>query len=147
MVAGRLAKLQNDVTEIGDVVHMLRTARPLVYPDLAAGVVVTANAAGWTLGAFATVVAPAAIGDDFQIVGVEVEAVSAAPGTVYTLELYAGGSDKQIGAARFTGTGPIEWLDTWAGLIAGGDQIRAKLASSNAAADTATVSIRYRAPN
>lgn len=115
-----------------------------VYPTLAAGVTVTSSATAWVLGSFATVVAASTITSDFDIHYISIESISA--NGVYELVLYYGVSDTECGRVRFTkntnqdGTMNIPMMTP---IIPANSQIRAKVASSNAVADTVDISIFY----
>lgn len=131
------------------LLRKLRTAEGFTYPTLAAGIAVTANAAGWTLGAFTEIVPAATITSDFIIKSVNIEAVSA--DDTYELVLYHGASDYECGKIKFSklaaGDGQeISFTGTGSGkngVILANSKIRAKLACAAAAANTATISIIY----
>jgi hypothetical protein len=115
-----------------------------VYPTLAAGVTVTSSAVADTLGNYAEIVPASTITSDFDIHFINIEAVSAA--ATYELVLYD--TTTEIGRIRFTAVGtpnnitfPTRPLIT--PVVAKNKQIQAKLASDNAVADTATISIEY----
>ena len=119
----------------------------MVIPTLADGVVVTATSNDWTdLGAFAVVAATNAITSDFDIHFVNVEAVSA--NGIYELVLFAGAdaAEVEIGRVRFGKTtnqdGPTS-APIITPLIPANTQIKAKLASDNAVADTVAISLEY----
>ena len=118
-----------------------------VLPTMADGVVVTAADTDWTgLGAFAVVAAANAITSDFDIHYISVENISA--NGVYELSLWSGADAAEvlIGTVRLVqnavqdSTVNIPFMTP---LIAANTQIKAKLASDNAAADTVTISLGY----
>lgn len=115
-----------------------------VYPTLAAGVTITSSATAWVLGSFATIVAASTITSDFDIHHISIESISA--NGVYELVLYYGAGDTECGRVRFTknanqdGTMNVPMMTP---IIPANSQIRAKLASNNAVADTSDISIFY----
>lgn len=121
-------------------------ARGEVYPTLAGGATVVSANANWTLGAFATIVPADTITSVFHIHAISIE--SCDRDAVFELVLYAGDPDVQIAHTRFAITGGffgnIQDRIT-AEKVAANTRIRAKLASSNGAAQIATItmSIRY----
>jgi hypothetical protein len=116
-----------------------------VYPTLADGVTVTADATAWTLGAFVVVVPASTITAGFDIHHISVEALSA--NDIYELVLYSGAdlSETEIGRVRFTknanqdGTMDVPFQTP---INAANSQIKAKLAT-NAGSSTADISIFY----
>lgn len=132
-----IAAVQADVTRLG--AREVITGGMKVYPTEAAGVTVTGDAAAWTLGAFATVAAAAAIADDFYVSRIDVTGVSGA-GT-FELVLYHGAADTEFARIRFSG--PASYDLRALKTIPGGEQVRAKLASLAGGAQTATVSFGY----
>lgn len=117
------------------------------YPTLAAGATITAGAGAWTLSAAYAVVIPTnTIPYDFDIHFINVETLSA--NASYELVLYGGadGSEIEIGRVRFTRTAVNEAANNVVintPVQAAGTQIKAKLASSNAAGPNVTVSLFY----
>ena len=113
-----------------------------VYPTMAAGVTVTADAAAWTLGNYAEVVPVNTITSNFVINQINMGAVSAA--TYYELVLYA--ATTEVGRIRFY-TSDAAYGYAFKGfhtpVIAANSQIQAKLATASAEADTCVISISY----
>ncbi|KKN53504.1 hypothetical protein LCGC14_0602010 [marine sediment metagenome] len=111
-----------------------------VYPTLANGLDVISGA-GWVLGEFKEIVPNAAIGSDFDIHYISIEALSA--NETYELVLYA--VTTEIGRVRFIknavqdGTMNIPFQ---CDIQPAGTQIQAKLATESGA-DTARISIFY----
>ncbi len=138
----------HDGTSLAALAHIMDEhahKAAMVHPTLADGVVVTATANDWTdLGAFAVIAATNAITSDFDIHFVNVEGVSA--NGIYELVLYSGAdaSEVEIARARFGKTtnqdGPSQ-ISIQTPIVPANTQIKAKLASDNAVADTATISI------
>jgi len=115
-----------------------------VYPTLAAGITVTCGTPAWTLGAFVTVVPADTITTLFDIHWINPEDISAA-GT-YELVLYYGPTDIEAGRIRFTKTvtqDPTFNKPMQTVIIPANSQIRARIASSGAAANTVDISIFY----
>ena len=115
-----------------------------VYPTLAAGVTVTADAASWTLGSFTEVVPADTIASVFDIHWVSLEGISA--NGVYELVLYYGDTDIECGRDRFTKNANLDStlnVPMQTPLIPANSKIRAKLASDNAVADTVDISLFY----
>jgi hypothetical protein len=118
-----------------------------VYPTLANGVDVVSANADWTLGAFVEVVPAATITSAFHIHAVCVEALDR--DAVFEIVLYAGAGDDEVARVRWAQTGGFFGnmvLNVITGVqIAADSRIRAKLASSNGAAQIATarISLRY----
>jgi len=118
-----------------------------VYPTMADGVLITSSDVDWTgLGAFAEIIPKDTITSDFDIHFVNVEAVSAT--AIYELVLYSSDTtaEREVARVRFPKTtnqdGP-QSVPVQIRLMRGSSQIKAKLASNNAVADTATVSLFY----
>lgn len=115
-----------------------------VYPTLANGVTITAGVAAWTLGAFATIIPGGAITETFDIHYISIEDLSAV--AVYELVLYYGATDEEAGKVRMTknavmdGTQNVPFQTV---IIPASSQVRAKLASSTAVADTVDISVFY----
>ena len=116
----------------------------LVYPTLAAGIVVTSAAGAWNLSAaFVPVVAAGVITERFDIHHISLELLSA--NAVYELHLFWGVANTFAGSCRFTknavmdGTqnAPMQTI-----VIPAGSQIDAKIADS-AGASAATISLFY----
>jgi len=113
-----------------------------VYPTLANSVQVTADAAAWTLGNYAEIVAANVITGEFHIHHICILGASA--NGEYELVLYAGTTE--IARVTFTRTDKkddVEGLDIIAPHCAANAQIQAKLASGNLVADTAKFKIWY----
>jgi hypothetical protein len=117
-----------------------------VYPTLANGVDVISANADWTLGAFTEIVPALAIANDFHIHGIIIEALNR--DAVFEMVLYSGAGDTEVARVRWSQAGGFfgnAFLDTITGVqIAGDSRIRAKFASSNGAAQIATVRISLR---
>lgn len=119
-----------------------------VYPTLAAGVnVLTDNAADWTLGAYATVVAASTITSRFHVHSVTIESCST--NGVFQLELYRGATDNLIAGVRFAVVGGF-WGNSYYAIgsevCEANDQIRARVASDSVVAlgqATVGISISY----
>lgn len=115
-----------------------------VYPTLASGITITCGTPAWTLGAFATIVPASTITSLFDVHWVSLENISAAG--VYELILYYGATDIEAGRVRFTKTvtqDPTFNIPMQTIIIPANSQIRAKVASSGAAANTVDISIFY----
>jgi hypothetical protein len=117
-----------------------------VYPTLANGIDVVSANADWTLGAFTQIVPASTIGSDFHIHGVIIEALNR--DAVFELVLYYGAGDTEVARMRWAQAGGFfgnAFLDTITGTqIPADSRIRAKFASSNGAAQIATVRISLR---
>ncbi len=115
-----------------------------VYPTLAAGTTVVSSAVAWTLGNFVIVVPASTVGLPFDIHYVSIEDLSA--NGVYELVLYYGAGDTECGRVRFTKNAvqdgtmnvPMQTI-----LIPADSIIKAKLATDNAVANTADISLFY----
>ena len=138
----------HDGTSIAARLHTLDDhahGKSEVYPTMADGVVVTATANVWTdLGAFAVIAPTNAITVDFDIHFVSVENISA--NGVYEIVLYAGAdaAEVEIGRKRFSQNAvqdSIVNVPFQTPMIAANTQIKAKLASDNAVANTVTISL------
>ena len=116
-----------------------------VHPSLADGIVVTATANDWTdLGAFAVIAATNAITFDFDIHYISIENISA--NGVYELVLYSGAdaAEVEIGRKRFAQNAvqdSIVNVPFRTPIIPANTQIKAKLASDNAVANTVTITL------
>lgn len=116
----------------------------LVYPTLAAAITVTSSDVAWTLGNFATIVAADAITSPFDIHWAHFDAISA--NGAYELYLYYGAGDTFACSVPFVKAAAQDGLFSIKAqtvIIPANSQIRAKLASENAVADTADVKIVY----
>jgi hypothetical protein len=123
-------------------------SEPLVHPTLAAGATIVSAAANWTLGAYATIVPAATITADFIMQTFTVESCN--NDGVFEIEFYHGATDILFAAYRFAVNGgffgvPSPLPRTSSPVIPANSQIRARLASSDGAANqaTLTVSIGY----
>jgi hypothetical protein len=115
-----------------------------VYPTGAGGVTVTANAAAWTLGSPATIVAANAIASAFMITGIAIEAVNGAG--IYELVLYDDGVEcgrKKFAILGTPGNQALYPIDFNTDEIAANSAITAKVMTSSTNADTVTLSIEY----
>jgi len=118
----------------------------LVWPSMQLGVLITSSAVAWTLGGFAVFVAVNAIAADFEFHWLNIEDASA-NGT-YELVFYSGAdaSEVEIGRKRFvreTNKSSRAGLDLRTPLLLANTQIKLKLATNNAVADTARISVDY----
>jgi|GEM_PF-6327712 len=114
----------------------------LVYPVLAQAILVTSSITAWTLGAYATIIPVDTIISDFHIHHICI--CSASENGAYELRLYRG--TERLAMITFTRTDKkddVEGLDIYTPHTVANSQIRAKLASSNAAQDTARISLWY----
>lgn len=116
-----------------------------VYPTLADGITVTAEAVDWgTGGALVEIVPADTITEPFDIHFVNIENVSAA--RTYELIFYWGATDTEAGRIRFTksaGLDPVLDRRIQTRIIPANSRIRARLASAGAVADTVDVSVHY----
>lgn len=125
--------------------HIHAPAR--VYPTLADGVTLTATADAWTaLGALVEVVPANTITSPFDIHHIVIEALSA--NGVYEIALYTGPAETpvEIGRIRVVRSAVQNAaldIPTQGPIIAANTRISAAVSSSNAAEDTATISIKY----
>jgi len=113
----------------------------MVHPTIGNGVAVATHADPWTLGEFVEIVAALAIGTQFDIHHVSIEALD--DNTVYALVLYA--VEVEIGRVRFTKNANLDAVfnvPMQTVIIAADTQIQAKCASA-AGASSATISIFY----
>ncbi len=137
-VETKVNTLQSDVTTVKT--DLLSAEK--VYPTLAAGETVTANATAWTLGDYSEIVPAGTIKSTFCINAINLGAVSAA--TYYELVLYA--VTTEIGRLRFY-TSDSSYGYAFKHFktppIAANSQIQAKLATASTDADTAVISISY----
>lgn len=118
-----------------------------VYPTLADGVVITADASAWTLGSITEIIPASTITDYFDLHWLVVEAVSA--NDIYELVLYSGPalSETEIARVKFVknttaGSGAIS-IPVQTAIISSNSRISAALASKSGGSDTATVSLGY----
>lgn len=112
----------------------------LCYPTLANGVSVVSANADWTYGAYATIIPASTIGTPFHITIVSIEACDR--DAVFQLELYQGAGDTIISAVRFAVNGGFFGNQVYAvgsGEVSADARVRARLASSNGAAQIATI--------
>ena len=117
-----------------------------VTPSMGLGVLLASSALAWTLGDFAVLVATNAIAGDFDFHWLNIEDASA--NGVYELVFYAGAdaSEVEIGRKRFvreTNKAARAGLQIMTPLLDANTQVKVKLASSNAVADTARISVDY----
>jgi hypothetical protein len=114
----------------------------LVYPTLANGVDAVSANADWTFGAYVTVVPINTITNRYHIHHVIVEALDR--DAVFELALYQGAADDIVASIRLAQNGGFFGNTVYAirsEEIAANAQIRARLASSNGAAQIATARI------
>jgi hypothetical protein len=113
-----------------------------VYPTLAVGATVVSANADWTYGVYATVVPINTIANDFHILGLSIEGCNR--NATFQLELYKGAADDLITAVRFNVTGGFFGNQVYiigSEHVEANSQIRARLASSNGAAEIATITM------
>jgi len=113
-----------------------------VYPTLAAGATVVSANANWTYGAYAVVVPANAIATNFHIFNLSVEACNR--DATFQLEFYKGAADDVVTAVRFNITGGFFGNQVYflgSEEIDANAQVRARLASSNGAAQIATIQV------
>lgn len=116
------------------------------YPELAAPVTVTADAAAWTYGAWVEIVPDGAITEAFDIHWVHSGEVSAQGNYVLQIAKGDAGSEEAIGTIAFsrdsnqvqTASQPIQIPPQFAGT-----RISCRVASDNAVADTVDVKVYY----
>lgn len=116
---------------------------PKVYPTLADGVVVTADAAAWTLGSLVEIIPINTVTKDYSIHAVDFEDISA--NAAFELVLYMSSGDTEIGRVRFVQTSVMSaLLNTWlnTAIIPANSRVRAALASNPGGRDV-TLSVRY----
>jgi hypothetical protein len=112
-----------------------------VYPTGAAGVDVTANAAAWTLGAFAEIVPINTITKAFDIHAIYLESISA--NDTYELVLYAATTEaSRIKIIRITNSGLLLTLPIQTAVLPPNTQIQAKLMNS-AGSGVVKISVGY----
>lgn len=135
MVSGSLGDVANEV-----LYHI--NAQGQVYPTLADGATIISANADWTLGAVAEIVPVNTITTVFHIHAVSVE--SCDRDAVFELVLYAGAGDTEVARVRFAITGGffgnVQETVTCV-KIAANSRVRAALASSNGAAQIATITV------
>jgi len=116
----------------------------LVYPSLAAGAAVQTAALNWVLGNYAVVVPAATILSRFHIHSITIESTTWGDTAIYQVELYHGAADVLVSQVRFSivsgffGNAVYPIAST---LIPGGDQVRARAASSDGLAHQATLGV------
>jgi len=119
----------------------------LVIPSLAAGITVASKNIAWTLSDnFTVVVATNAITEDFDFHWLNVENMSA--NGVYELWLYSGADASEVVFAKKRLTREVNkaaraGLGMISPLMPANTQIKAKLATENAVADTMTFTLEY----
>lgn len=117
-----------------------------VYPTLADGVLLTSDAAAWTLGPISQVIPAGIVATTFDLHYVNIEDLSA--NGVYEIVLYQGAAlaEVEVGRVRATRSAvqsEVLAVPTQGPIVAAGTRISAAVASSNAAADTVTISVFY----
>lgn len=113
-----------------------------VYPTLANGATIVSANADWAYGAYATVVPASVITSDYQVLALSIESCNR--NAVYQLELYKGGGDDIVTAVRFAVEGGFFGNQVYvigSERVDANSQIRARLASSNGAAEIATIAM------
>lgn len=129
-VAGRIHSAEDHIHHVS-----------LIQPNLADGILVTANVAVWTLGAFAEIAAANAITEDFDIHFISAE-LSAAD--EYQLELYCETTViAKVHITRPAGALTVTQLPIATPICLANSQIQAKLASKGGGVRTAVVTIGY----
>ena len=119
----------------------------LVIPSLAAGISLASKNIAWTLSDnFTVVVATNAITEDFDFHWLNIEDMSA--NGVYELWLYGGADASEVlfakkRATRETNKAARAGFGMISPLLLANTQIKAKLATSNAVADTMTFTLEY----
>jgi hypothetical protein len=130
--------LYSRVSEVYDFVQSERR----VYPTLAAGATVVSANADWTYGAYATVVPINTIAVDFHVLALSIESCNR--DAVFQLELYRGAGDDLVTAVRFAIVGGFfgnQVMVVGSKHVDANARIRARLASSNGAAQIATITM------
>lgn len=115
-------------------------AERLVYPTLAAGATIVSANANWTYGAYAIIVPASTITANFHIFSISIEACDR--DATFQLEVYKGAADDIVTAVRFNITGGFfgnQVMFLGSEEIDANSQVRARLASSNGAAQIATI--------
>jgi len=113
-----------------------------VYPSLAAGATIISANADWIYGAYATVVPINTIASDYQVLALSIESCNR--DAVYQLELYKGIGDDIVTAVRFAVEGGFFGNQVYvigSERVDANSQIRGRLASSNGAAEIATITM------
>ena len=129
-----------------DSVHDSIASKRQVRPTLTAGATVVSATGDWTYGNYAVVVPASTITTDFHIHGVAIESCN--KNAVFQLELYKGTGDDVVAAVRFAVIGGFFGNQVYvigSEHIEANSQIRARVASSDGAANpvTMTISIVY----
>jgi hypothetical protein len=107
-----------------------------VYPTMTRGAAVVSANANWALGSVALVMPAGHVPQSYRLDAIVVETLDRA--AVFELVLYQGADDAEVSRIRLCGVG--YYILTGA-LVPGGARLRAALASSNGAAEIATVRI------
>ena len=129
------------VEQLNEVYYNLQNER-LCYPTLVDGAAVVSANTDWVYGNYAVIVPAGAIAQNFHIVAVSIEACD--QNAVFQLELYKAPGDDIVTAVRFAVEGGFFGNQLYAvgsKEVAAGNQIRARLASSNGATAIATIAI------
>lgn len=113
-----------------------------VFPTLASGVVVTCDAAGNTLGAFAEIVPAATITTTFVVRGANVQLSGLGAGEYAEVVLYQGAADTEF-ARFFCQANNPGFFPITGNIIAANSKIRAKASCSAAFARAITISLSY----
>jgi hypothetical protein len=135
---------------LGDLVQSLYNAnytQGRVYPTLAAGATIVSANADWTLGALATIIPASTVAVPFHISSVVVETCN--QNAIFELAIYQGAGDTLVSTIRFAVTGGFFGNTVYlipSVKLAANVRIRAALASSDGAANQATItaSLVYR---
>lgn len=112
------------------------------YPTLAAGAAVVSANSNWAYGAYSVVVPASTITADFHILNVSIEGCNR--DATFQLELYKGAVNDVVTAVRFNITGGFFGNQVYfvgSEEVPANSQVRARLASSNGAAEIATITI------
>jgi hypothetical protein len=135
---------------LGDLVQSLYNAnytQGRVYPTLAAGATIVSANADWTLGALATIIPASTVAVPFHISSVVIETCN--QNAIFELAIYQGAGDTLVSTIRFAVTGGFFGNTVYlipSVKLAANVRIRAALASSDGAANQATItaSLVYR---
>ena len=116
-----------------------------VHPSLQSGIVVPKNNTPWVLGADTEIAAAGAIPNNFRIIGLLIESVSA--NGIYEIVLYANNTEMfrcrlatTVAAGTYSGLAEIPVVTD---LFVIPSRISASIASNNAGPGSITISLRY----
>jgi hypothetical protein len=114
------------------------------YPTLAAGITLASTTTAWQLGTLTQIVPASTIASPFDIHWISIEDASA--NGIYELHLFHGATDIFAGSIRFAKTAVMDATKNYpwqCPILPANDVIKGRLASNNAVADTATISVAY----